>query len=225
MDTRQKQLLNLVIENHIDTAEPIGSKFLVSEGSLDWSEATVRNELRALEVEGYLSHPHTSAGRVPTEKGYRYFVDNLDLEKVKLNKKDKTLLEGVDLLKDREVGLKNLAKRLAEISGDAVILAFSPNKVYYTGLSNLFNKPEFVEMKLVADISAMFDSCEDCLNNFFDRVEKKPQFFIGKEHTFGSMMSMISFRFGDNSLLSLFGLQRMDYKHNWTLLNKVMDII
>jgi len=225
MDNRQKQLLNLVIENHIETAEPIGSKFLVSDARLDWSEATVRNELRALEEEGYLSHPHTSAGRVPTEKGYRYFVDNIDLEKVKLSKKDQIVLEGADLIKDREVGLKNLAKRLAEVSGDAVILAFSPNKVYYTGLSNLFNKPEFVEMKLVADISAMFDSCEDCLNNFFDKVEKTPQFFIGKEHTFGPMMSMVSFRFGENSLLSLLGLQRMDYRHNWILLKTVENLL
>ena len=66
METRQQQLLNLVIENHIATAEPVGSKFLVSEGNLDWSEATVRNELRILEEEGYLTHPHTSAGRIPT---------------------------------------------------------------------------------------------------------------------------------------------------------------
>jgi heat-inducible transcriptional repressor len=88
MDTRQEQLLKLVIENHIEKAEPVGSKFLVNAKKLDWSEATVRNDLRALEEEGYLSHPHTSAGRVPTEKGYKFFVDGLDLKNVKISKKD-----------------------------------------------------------------------------------------------------------------------------------------
>jgi len=225
MDARQEQLLKLVIEKHIETAEPIGSKFLVSDAELGWSEATVRNELRALEEEGYLSHPHTSAGRIPTAKGYRYFVDQLDLEKVKLSKKDLVILENINFETATEIGLKNLAKALAELSGDTVILAFSPDKVYYTGFSNLFNKPEFSEVSLVSDISAMFDHCEECLNVFFDKVGPSPQFFIGQEHTFGPMLSMVSFRFGEKGLLSLMGLQRMDYKHNWALLNKIKEII
>lgn len=225
MDARREQLLNLVIKNHIATAEPIGSKFLVSDAGLDWSEATVRNELRALEEEGYLSHPHTSAGRVPTEKGYRYFVDHLDVEKAKLSKKDLTVLEAIDLKTEKEIGLKNLAKALAEVSGETIIVAFTPDKLYYTGLSNLFHKPEFAETQLVADISAMFDRCEDCLQDFFEQVDNLPKFFIGSEHTFGPMLSVASFRFGENSLLTLMGLQRMDYKRNLALLNKIKNLL
>lgn len=226
MDTRKEQLLKLVIQNHISTAEPIGSKFLVSESNLDWSEATVRNELRALEEEGFLTHPHTSAGRVPTEKGYRYFVDTLDKENIKLSKKDQAALEKVwKKEEDSEMSLKNLAKGLAELSEEAVLLAFSPNKVYYTGLSNLFNKPEFTEMSLVADISSMFDHCEECLDEFFDQVAVEPKCFIGQEHNFGRLLSVVSFRFGENSLLALLGLQRMDYKRNWGLMNKIKAII
>ena len=226
MDTRKEQLLKLVVQNYISTAEPIGSKFLVSEGGLDWSEATVRNELRALEEEGFLTHPHTSAGRVPTEKGYRYFVDALDKENIKLSRKDQTALDKMwQEEEDSEVSLKNLAKGLAELSEEAVLLAFSPNKVYYTGLSNLFNKPEFTEMSLVADISSMFDHCEECLGEFFDRIDTEPKCFIGQEHNFGRLLSVVSFRFGENSLLALMGLQRMDYKRNWGLMNKIKALI
>ena len=74
---RKQQLLKLIIENHIETAEPIGSKFLVSSGDLKVSDATVRNEMRDLENAGFLTHPHTSAGRIPTEEGYKYYVNDL----------------------------------------------------------------------------------------------------------------------------------------------------
>ena len=83
MNTRQEQLLTLVIEKYIATAQPIGSKVLVSEAGLDWSEATVRNELRELEEMGYLTHPHTSAGRIPTEAGYKYYIEKTDWEKIR----------------------------------------------------------------------------------------------------------------------------------------------
>ncbi len=74
---RQKFLFTLVIHEHIRSAAPVGSETLVNRYHLDISPATVRNELAALEDKGYLRHPHTSAGRVPTEEGYRYFVGRL----------------------------------------------------------------------------------------------------------------------------------------------------
>ena len=77
LDSRKEQLLKLIIETYIDTAEPVGSQFLVSSGKLDVSGATVRNEMRELEDAGYLMHPHTSAGRIPTESGYQYYIKNL----------------------------------------------------------------------------------------------------------------------------------------------------
>ena len=74
---RQKTLLLLIIRDYIDNAEPIGSKRLVEHYHLDLSPATIRNEMAALTEMGYLRQPHTSAGRVPTEEGYRYFVSQL----------------------------------------------------------------------------------------------------------------------------------------------------
>lgn len=74
---RQKTLLLLIIRDHIETAQPIGSKRLVENYRLDYSPATIRNEMSALTEMGYLRQPHTSAGRVPTEEGYRYFVSQM----------------------------------------------------------------------------------------------------------------------------------------------------
>lgn len=74
LSERQRLILTLVVREYIDTAQPVGSKNLVARFKLDLSPATVRNEMVALTESGYLRQPHTSAGRVPTEDGYRYFV-------------------------------------------------------------------------------------------------------------------------------------------------------
>lgn len=74
---RQQKILGLVVRMYIDTAAPVGSKVLMEASDLGVSSATIRNEMAVLEELGYLTHPHTSAGRVPTDKGYRYFVERL----------------------------------------------------------------------------------------------------------------------------------------------------
>jgi heat-inducible transcriptional repressor len=77
LDDRKKKILQAVIDEYINTAEPVSSNTLVEKYGLNYSSATVRNELAELELNGYLEKPHTSAGRVPSEKGYRFYVDEL----------------------------------------------------------------------------------------------------------------------------------------------------
>jgi heat-inducible transcriptional repressor len=77
LDARKATILKAVVVEHIDTAQPVGSSAVAASADLDVSSATVRSEMVALEREGYLAQPHTSAGRIPTDKGYRYFVDHL----------------------------------------------------------------------------------------------------------------------------------------------------
>src|SRR5204863_5737646 len=78
---RQREILRRVVEAYVSTGEPVGSKTLVERSAMRVSSSTVRNELAALEERGLLMHPHTSAGRIPTETGYRVFADDL-LEQV-----------------------------------------------------------------------------------------------------------------------------------------------
>jgi len=74
---RQELILHKVVEGYLDAGQPVGSKVLASATEIDWGPSTVRYELAVLEEQGFLAHPHTSAGRVPTDSGYRYFVDRL----------------------------------------------------------------------------------------------------------------------------------------------------
>jgi len=77
LSERQQRILGLVVESYLDSGKPVGSKALASRSELDWSASTVRAELAELESGGYLTHPHTSAGRVPTDTGYRFYADAL----------------------------------------------------------------------------------------------------------------------------------------------------
>lgn len=81
LDDRKKKILSSVVEDYIVSAEPVGSKTLVDKYHLKYSSATIRNEMKLLEESGYLEQPHVSAGRIPSTKGYRYYVDNLMQEK------------------------------------------------------------------------------------------------------------------------------------------------
>ncbi|HET7719582.1 MAG TPA: heat-inducible transcriptional repressor HrcA [Acidimicrobiales bacterium] len=80
LDERKAAILRAVVKEYIDTAQPVGSAHVARMGELHVSPATVRNEMAQLEREGFLAHPHTSAGRIPTDKGYRFFVDDLRSE-------------------------------------------------------------------------------------------------------------------------------------------------
>jgi heat-inducible transcriptional repressor len=78
LDERKSAILRAVVNEHIETGQPVGSAHVSEAAKLTVSSATVRNEMSALERDGYLTHPHTSAGRVPTDRGYRYYVDSID---------------------------------------------------------------------------------------------------------------------------------------------------
>ena len=70
-------LLRTLVEAHVELGQPVGSKWLAERSDVKWSSSTIRYELAALEEPGYLNHPHTSAGRVPTDAGYRYYADTV----------------------------------------------------------------------------------------------------------------------------------------------------
>lgn len=98
MDTRSMKILAAIVDEYIRTGEPVGSKALAEKPDISVSSATIRNTMAALEQEGYLDHPHTSAGRVPTYKGYRFYIDNL-MDPIPLDQADKEQIDG--LLKKR----------------------------------------------------------------------------------------------------------------------------
>ena len=85
LDARKQTILKVIISNYLETGEPVGSRTISKLSDLNLSSATIRNEMSDLEELGYIVQPHTSAGRVPTDKGYRFYVDNLMEEKESMN--------------------------------------------------------------------------------------------------------------------------------------------
>lgn len=212
MEDRQKNLLKLIIESFIKTAEPVGSKFLVSEFELELSDATVRNEMRFLEETGYLAQPHTSAGRIPTETGYRLYVEEL-MGQPSVSKKTTEVLEhAVDGLKGEDA-VKALSRAMAEEIHAAVIVAFGTERVYYTGLSELFAQPEFKNSEYTLNASEMFDQAEELVGDLFERVPQgKPQVFIGSQNPLGPHLSLVSVQLPQEIIINVMGPLRFDYK-------------
>ena len=102
MTERRKRILRAVVEHYIETAEPVGSKIIADLAQLDCSSATIRNEMATLEKMGYLEQPHTSAGRIPSPAGYRFYVNEL-MEKHKLSMQETERINEAMHLKMREL--------------------------------------------------------------------------------------------------------------------------
>jgi len=227
MNERQQQLLKEIVENHIAAAEPIGSKMLADK--FDLSSATIRNEMAELEKMNMIKQPHTSAGRIPTEQGYRFYVNHYLHKDQSVDKKTHELLDQVVDFSQRshEDVVKNLAKAIAEISHGAVFSGFGKFDMYYTGLSNLFVQPEFSEIKMIRDISSMIDHLDEVVAELIDQVEQE-NILIGSENPFGEDCSSIMFKLVHQDrplLIGLLGPMRMDYQHNYALLKHVHSLI
>ncbi len=171
--SRQEALLASIIKEHIETAEPISSKFLEKVGFFDLSSATIRAEMNELEGLGYLAQLHTSGGRVPTDRAYRFFVDNLMSEEglepaADCKRKIKRALyeTGSD---PREIN-KTVAQLLSELSDNLVITGVPKRADFFkVGLSSLFEFPEFREFGKVSRLTSFFDQFEE----MFDQLEKE----------------------------------------------------
>lgn len=228
MNDRRQSLLKVITEKYIETAQPVSSKFITEFGGFDLSSATIRNEMAALESDGYIFHPHTSSGRVPTQKGYEYFVATF-LEDRSLNKKHQDKVDSflsASGQQDREP-IKSLAKGIAEVSDGAVFLAFSPNDFYYTGISNLFGQPEFLNHQLVHHLSQVIDHLDLMLHKIFADVDKT-SVLIGNKNPFSADCSSIITKYKfkqEEGVIGILGPVRMDYQKNYSLINYSQSLI
>src|SRR5208283_1350955 len=112
---RKDRILAIVIGRYIKTVSPVGSQYITEEHNLDLSSATVRNILADLEEEGYLMHPHTSAGRMPTELGYRYYVDHL-MNEIQLLEEEKRRIQQEYKRHTRQ--LEDLMEKTSQVISD-----------------------------------------------------------------------------------------------------------
>lgn len=218
LSNRQETVLSSIIDSYAEDAEPVGSRTVVELSDLEISPATIRNEMGVLEQLGYLIQPHTSAGRRPTIKAYRYYRDHLILDTAP-TKEEKNIIKGVETHDAREI-----AKIVSQHIREAVIVGFAPSEVYYTGLTYLFSKPECLEHARVIDLSNIVDSFSEALEEFFDDVTNEISIWIGDEHPFGNNCSIIIQRFrSTKQIFAILGLERMNYAANARLVRWVCE--
>ncbi|MFA5359392.1 MAG: hypothetical protein WC349_00320 [Patescibacteria group bacterium] len=225
VDERKALILNTIVKEHIKTGAPVGSEVLVDKYKLNISSATVRNEMADLEEAGYIAQPHTSAGRIPTEKAYNLYIKNLVEKKLgALETKSFT-----KLLKNKdELSFKQTAKELAKVSGNAVFWAFHRNNLYYTGISNLLSQPEFNETQLIYDISQIIDRVDEIIDSIYNKLEAGPQIFLGADNPFGDFCGTILIKYKLHNNVGLFGIlgpMRMDYEKNLALVKFINNIL
>ena len=225
MDQRKGLILDTIIREHIKTGVPVGSGIIVEKYKLGISPATVRNEMAALEEEGYIMQPHTSAGRVPTEKAYQLYLKNLPADAGRKN----DFKNLADILRDKdEAGFKEAAKVMAGVSGNAVFWAFHRHNLYYTGISNLFQQPEFRELDMIYDISAVIDRIDEIVDDMYEDMKPGLSTFVGTKNPFGDLCSTVlaKYKWGERTgLFGVIGPMRMDYEKNIALIKYVFDKI
>jgi len=124
MDERKFAVLRAIIEDYVATQEPIGSKSIVERHRLKVSPATVRNEMAVLEDEGYIVQPHTSAGRIPTDKGYRTFVDRLNEVRALSTAESKAITQVLQGAVDLDDVMQKTVKLLAQLTGQVSVIQY-----------------------------------------------------------------------------------------------------
>jgi len=138
LDERKTKILNAIIKNYLDTGEPVGSRTISKYADLNLSSATIRNEMSDLEDMGYILQPHTSAGRIPSDKGYRFYVDMLMSDKVQeVQSMQEQMLEKADKIDQL---LKQAAKVLANSTNYATMIStptYNRNKLKFIQLSTV----------------------------------------------------------------------------------------
>lgn len=138
LDERKVKILNAVIRNYLETGEPVGSRTISKYTDLNLSSATIRNEMSDLEELGYILQPHTSAGRIPSDKGYRFYVDHLMQEKEREVTDMKQFV--IEKTEKMEQVLKQMAKLLANSTNYATLVSapsYNQTKIKFIQLTNV----------------------------------------------------------------------------------------
>lgn len=215
MTERQQSILNAIVEQYAEVASPVGSSLLAK--AFDVSSATIRAEMAELERGGYINQPHTSAGRVPTDKGYRYYVNSLGEKDLAMPapRVEKALSARLQSTAAPEHIIRNAVDTLVELTHN-LGLATIGNQMYISGLSNLFGQPEFMDAVHVQQVANLLDNLEPWLR---EAAPNKPlSVYIGRENpvgrSAGASLIISRFRspFSDRSYIGTLGPTRQSYR-------------
>lgn len=215
MTERQQQILSSIIEQYAEVASPVGSSLLAKVFGV--SSATIRAEMAELERLGYITQPHTSAGRIPTDKGYRLYVNNLseDKQNIPVVRAERALTARVTSGGMPERTIRNAVDTLVELTHN-LGLATIGNQLYMSGLSNLFGQPEFMQRGQVQQVAQLLDNLEPWLR---EAAPNEPlSVYIGRENPIGRtagcslIISKFHSQYSDQSYIGVLGPTRQSYR-------------
>ena len=230
---RKDLILTIVVENYVQTITPVSSQFLVQEYFPDVSSATIRNILAELEEAGLLTHPHTSAGRMPTQNGYRYYVDHL-MDEIKLLEEEKKRIQSEYRAKVRELEL--ILEKTSEVMADlthytSIVSLDGHNRVFCRGTSFVAGYPEFHNFDRIQHILHILETKERLLEVINRDLQNRIQIFIGQEIDCSDMnsCSLVVSKYhkdgGPSGRLAILGPTRMDYERVVSALDYVSDLM
>ena len=225
MNERQQKILAAVVEEYTATAVAVGSKVLAEKYVLGLSSATIRNDMAELEKEGYLHQPHTSAGRIPTDKGYRYFVEEIMAEQeLSLTEQKKMQVELLKLKAQNNRLSRATAKLLSSLSGSLVVTGFE-KEMYDFGIKELLENPEFQEIDEFCKVAEALDYIDENVDTILQKIKLgETKIFIGKENPIkgisncSMIVSPYETKEGEKGLLAIIGPKRMKYAKNKSLM-------
>ncbi len=217
MKDRQKKILKAAVKEYQRTGQPVSSAVLAERYQFDFSSATVRAEMLDLDEAGYLEQPHTSAGRIPTDKALRLFVEETNEENLKQSEKEQ-IWERIAQMHQESV--REMAQFLAESSRGLGISGFfgEAKDFHEAGFKWLAEEPEFGGEDF-KNIMRSFDLLEADFKRFFGDIEEETEIFIGRENPIKYLRdySLVITGFekeGEKGILAILGSKRMNYQKN-----------
>lgn len=172
LTARQTQILKSLIDEYIETAEPVGSETLDKKHNLGVSSATIRNEMMLLTKLGYFRQPHTSAGRIPTPKAMKFYINQLMEEKqMSLTEEVKAKEEVWDARKDLHTLLAEATHSLAQRTRSLAVAAVDDEgRVWHSGYANIFLSPEFSDPEVTAGLFSFLEEEQQLHELFFEKM-------------------------------------------------------
>jgi len=228
---RQEKILDRIVRDYIDLAEPISSEFLGKKHDFGICPATIRIEMQKLTDKGFLKQPHTSSGRVPTDKSYRFFVD-------KLMKRKKSVFEDTldfeKIFKEEKKDIfkfaNDLVKTLAETSSNFSLLHILDEDLFWKeGWGEVLKQPEFEERNFIAEFNNLLEDFEENIDDL--ELNSEMKIYIGRENPFSKardfsiMVSRCHLPKGEEGIVSILGPKRMAYDRNIGLINSLTKLL
>ena len=237
LQERQQSILDAVIREYIVSARPIASRDLARILDIGVSPATIRSELLKLDDQGYLEQPYTSAGRTPTDKGYRFFVDYLLID-TELSGREEASLAEAFRVSGPEAFVKELSRTVARISGTFAAAGLADDGVFYeAGFAELLDEPEFEDAAHARDFGRLADTMDEGIRGLVRDFENNydgdaaVHMFIGSENPwrpardYTMTIACWEHARGFKGFVAMLGPTRTDYKKHKAVARRIKNTL